>query len=726
MKWLSNCRTIYPIFIALISCLIIATGAGAGSYAESKSGAARGAAADSIIALMVAGVSQDSIYNFLAKLSGEDPVGIDYPIQTIRTRYSSTRGAEVAADYLRQMFERYGYTVEYQHFQFGSNMQAMMIGSGGTGFAVGQSSRVLKKVGGAWEDVRVGTDTTTALLLDVDHAEGDNYIIVGKKGTVLTSDDEGTTWIERSSGGTVRLNGVDVVPGGSGWIVGSSGTILHSSTGGATWAPQASGVASILQDVWAFDELTAVVVGNLGVILLTSDGGVTWNPVTSPTSNDLLAIDCVGNHMRAVGDAGTIIVSNDAGATWSLESSGTTDNLTDISLFDSTHGWVVGGGPSLGIIMNLNGTIWTSQTTPFPDFTLMGVSAVSASEAFAVGLTGAVIHTSDAGSNWTSYVDSVKAGMANVVASKNGTTAPDEVVILGGHYDSISNIPDESAPGADDNGSGIAVIVEAARRMSGQQFERTVRFVCFSGEETGLNGSAAYAARAAATGENIIGMFNLDSVGWNDDYFRIFSNASSAWLGDIAYNMAGTYAPTLTTYHWDCPGCTWSDHASFWTRGFDAICGIETWDPAPPHHHTPGDTLGLVDIGLVANVTNISLATISAVAGVDTNFAVTVASGEVPASWPISGYLYGAEPNPFNPSTNIRFFIPEELLVGLDIYSASGRLVRDLSGKRHPSGENTVTWNGRDDNDRQLDSGVYFIRMRAGDFVSTQKLVLLR
>ena len=118
------------------------------------------------------------------------------------------------------------------------------------------------------------------------------------------------------------------------------------------------------------------------------------------------------------------------------------------------------------------------------------------------------------------------------------STTPEEEVLLVGHYDTISNAPDPAtlAPGADDNGTGIAAIVEAARHLAGARYERTVKFVCFSGEEIGLLGSAAYAARAESLGTPIAGVFNLDCVGWNDDYFRIFSNGAlrpraSSWVG---------------------------------------------------------------------------------------------------------------------------------------------------------------------------------------------------
>ena len=85
-------------------------------------------------------------------------------------------------------------------------------------------------------------------------------------------------------------------------------------------------------------------------------------------------------------------------------------------------------------------------------------------------------------------------------------------------------------------------------------------------------------------------------------------------------------------------------------------------------------------------------------------------------------------PNPFNPATTISYSVPEGTLVQvkLTVYNIRGQLVRTLVDEVREPGSYTVYWDGRNDAGRQVASGVYFYRMRAGDFVQTRKMVLLK
>ncbi len=104
----------------------------------------------------------------------------------------------------------------------------------------------------------------------------------------------------------------------------------------------------------------------------------------------------------------------------------------------------------------------------------------------------------------------------NVVATKRGTTAPDEIILLGAHFDSRNKEARDArgrAPGADDNGTGTTAVLEIARLFAKAPTDRTVRFVLFSGEEQGLVGAKAHAQGAKAAGTKIVLMVNLDMIG---------------------------------------------------------------------------------------------------------------------------------------------------------------------------------------------------------------------
>lgn len=83
-------------------------------------------------------------------------------------------------------------------------------------------------------------------------------------------------------------------------------------------------------------------------------------------------------------------------------------------------------------------------------------------------------------------------------------------------------------------------------------------------------------------------------------------------------------------------------------------------------------------------------------------------------------------PNPFNPETDIQLVLGEETPVILKIYNIHGRLVKTLVEKKLPAGAHKVHWNGRDDYGRQVPTGVYFLRLRAGEMVQTRKMVLIK
>jgi photosystem II stability/assembly factor-like uncharacterized protein len=682
-------------------------------------------AADSIVASMVARVDEDSIYAFLEKLTGEAPVTFDWGSVTIVSRYTTGIGAEHAAEFLGRAFDSYGYDIEMQYLNFPFSLEPILVLPTGEMLWGGGRGRILRSTDGtSWERTREGIENYTDTVRDLDRVTGTRVVAVGNLGFIATSDDGGLEWMVRTSSATDHLRGVSVRSSGTGWTVGKNGVILRTTDGGVTWTDQVSGTTSTLLDVDALSDTEAVVTGVSGLVLRTTDGGSSWGPVVSGLVEKLRGVVFVGDSGWAVGDAGSLIHSTDRGATWIAQTGGTAFDLNGVSFVDATTGWVVGDFSTI-LYTTDAGSTWTPQSSPIPNVILKRVHAASENVVWISGLSAVLFRTTDGGANWEQREVTIPDGWANVVATLPGRDRPEEEVLLVGHYDSISDWPHpgELAPGADDNGSGIAAILESARHLSRARYERTVKLVCFTGEEIGLLGSEAYAARALAQGTPIVGVFNLDSVGWNDSFFRIFSNDDSEWLGSIAHTMAAAYAPDLTTYHWHCPTCTWSDHASFWAAGFDAIVGIQSWDPPPAQHHTIGDTLGLLDIPLIANVTRIAVSTVAAVAGVDTAATVVVPpAGDSPSTV----RLHRPFPSPSSGTVRVAYDLPHATPVRLTVHDVAGRLVRGLVDGPQGPGRHTVRWDGRNGTGEAVASGVYFYRIEEGAFRQTQRVVLRR
>ncbi|MBP1770070.1 MAG: peptidase family protein, partial [Candidatus Aminicenantes bacterium] len=166
----------------------------------------------------------------------------------------------------------------------------------------------------------------------------------------------------------------------------------------------------------------------------------------------------------------------------------------------------------------------------------------------------------------------------NVVAEKTGRTYPDDIYIVCAHYDSTSPTATRLslAPGADDNASGVAAVLEAARVLAPYDLDFTVRFIVFSAEEWGLYGSRAYTAGIQGSGQRIRGVINLDMIAYADampEDLQIIVNPQSSWLGDV-FLAGSSYGPVNATKTVNA-SFVYSDHSPFWDRGWPALLAIE-------------------------------------------------------------------------------------------------------------------------------------------------------
>jgi len=191
----------------------------------------------------------------------------------------------------------------------------------------------------------------------------------------------------------------------------------------------------------------------------------------------------------------------------------------------------------------------------------------------------------------------------NVVAELRGKTRPADIYIICGHYDTYHAANQNLAPGCDDNGSGTAATMIAAHVLSRYDFEATVRFIAFSGEEQWMVGSLAYAAAARAKGEKIIGAINLDMFlhpSWDnrepdpDHDIDVGGDNASQWLAqDVAAKLAA-YTPIEFQVHND-PNFV-SDQWAFWQHGYHAVGLIENtpneiWGGSNDAYHNLKDVI---------------------------------------------------------------------------------------------------------------------------------------
>jgi leucyl aminopeptidase len=186
----------------------------------------------------------------------------------------------------------------------------------------------------------------------------------------------------------------------------------------------------------------------------------------------------------------------------------------------------------------------------------------------------------------------------SVIATIQGTTLPNEVVVIGGHLDSINGGGSSlAAPGADDDASGVASVTEIFRvaMATGYKPARTVKFMAYAAEEIGLKGSADIANWHKNNLVNVVGVLQLDMTNYKGsswDFAMVTDNTNAA-QNSFVTNLISTYQPGLTYTNITCGyGC--SDHASWTTAGFASSMPFEaTMSTDNPNIHTANDTLSV-------------------------------------------------------------------------------------------------------------------------------------
>jgi Zn-dependent M28 family amino/carboxypeptidase len=226
----------------------------------------------------------------------------------------------------------------------------------------------------------------------------------------------------------------------------------------------------------------------------------------------------------------------------------------------------------------------------------------------------------------------------NLEVVLTGSTQPSRSVIVGAHYDTVPG-----SPGADDNASGVAALLEIGRALRGLRTERTIRLVAFVNEEapfffSGDMGSRVYATAARRRGDDIDLMISLEMLGYYDDtpgsqryppllrHFFPDRGDFIAFVSNLRSRASLRRAVTAFRRHSDfpveqlatfsfVPGVALSDHLSFWRSGYHALMVTDTAWYRNRFYHTPGDTPDRLDYSAFARVTAGLSGTVADLAG---------------------------------------------------------------------------------------------------------------
>lgn len=225
----------------------------------------------------------------------------------------------------------------------------------------------------------------------------------------------------------------------------------------------------------------------------------------------------------------------------------------------------------------------------------------------------------------------------NIEVTLTGTSRPEEIVVIGGHYDSV-----DGTPGADDNASGTAAVIELARLFKSKPANRTIKFVAFVNEEPPFfwsedMGSLRYTRAARARGDDIVAMLSLETIGFYSEragsqryppilgwfypdrgnFLGVVGNVGSRDLvrtvlaefrNAASFPSAGSAAPK------QLPGIGWSDQWSFWKVGYDGVMITDTAPFRNDNYHGPLDGPATLNYDHMARVVDGVAAVVSKLA----------------------------------------------------------------------------------------------------------------
>lgn len=327
----------------------------------------------------------------------------------------------------------------------------------------------------------------------------------------------------------------------------------------------------------------------------------------------------------------------------------------------------------------------------------------------------------------TTFLFPFRSGYApNAVGIRYGTANPGIIYGVCGHVDNTSDARPDHCPGADDNASGTTAVLEAARVFQDVEFENTLYFLGFAGEEQGLYGSDSMAQWSRNRGDSILAMLNFDMISYGRESIDTFEvigktyNPNCEWLVDFFIAQADTFTTLkgkkyMTTY------APYSDHHSYWQRGYVSFCGIE--NDFTPEYHTLGDTIGPLyyewcgtnNVPMATQATKAAVVSLAKLAGAHMPTGIEEKADDVSRARLVDvGPSLGAGP------VSIRLTSPLGPDGSVEVFDATGRSVTSLDHR----GRSEVVWDGADASGSRVPAGIYLFRVSDRVWIQTAKAVL--
>ena len=638
-----------------------------------------------------------------------------------------------------------------------------------TGWIVGWSGMIFKSIDGGSTWIDKSSGLTSEELSHVFFINNSLGWVVGRKGTVLKTIDSGDSWISIDCGSFNYLSSILFVDEYIGWIVGEEGLLLKSSDGGINWAAQISGTENSLYSVYFLDALSGCVVGDIGTIMKTTDGGgvslfppipespenqmtglstdllLTWgandraesyhvqvsnnpnfyNPLTEEQTNvqttSLGLQDLKPNytyHWRIATEYpegyscwSKIGIFVTGGTNWEAQFSGTNDGLNSVFFIDDSTGWV---GGSFGIIKTYNGgDLWLP-----PSISDQGrieyIYFMDKLNGLAFSSTYTLFITTDGGIQWSEKQISGLDFFPDAKASCFINTLTGWILGMDGKILKTTNGGDNWIEQNSGTSNGL---------MSSYFFNSSLGWIV---------GYSRTILHTSDGGTNWIKQESGVTYEYASFLSVFFVDAMTGWIsgngGRILHTTDGgnNWGEQVSNTFSSLVSAQFIDADTGWVVGrygaiLKTVDGGNIWEKQ--ENETDKD---LTAIHLVNSKNIWIVGGRGTILKIKPEQSVGVYPMDIKDVSLNSYKLLQNYPNPFNPDTYINYEIPKTSDVKLEIFNHLGQKVATLVDKKHSSGSYTVKWNGRDNMNREVASGVYLYRLQTKEFVYIRKLILIQ
>jgi len=575
---------------------------------------------------------------------------------------------------------------------------------------------------------------TSSNLYSVTFIDINTGTAVGAYGIIRRTTNGGVNWFSQTSGTSNTLYSVYFVNANTGTIIGSGGIIRRTTNGGINWFPQDGGTSQTLRSVYFINANTGVIVGNIGTIRRTTNGGINWFSQSSGTTQNLNSVYLINANIgTTVGDNGIVRKTTNSGLNWFSQTVFSSYTLTSVYFIDTNIGIITKSNYNYtrSIYRTTNGGIVWNEIYTGSVHTLRAVDFPNSNSGYLIGDEGDIFKSSNSGANWTFH----PAGVMNWF------------------YDgSFANVNTGWVVGT----SGIIL-------------------------HTKSGGSPVpLAPTLVSPPNNSVNISTTPTLTWNTSQG---ATSYSVQISSIANFQVITDSATVTTTQYQVPaGKLQSGNTYFWRVNASNSAGSSAWSSiwnfttslsppitpvliSPPNGSqvTATPLLDWNDVGSatsyrlqVSEAANFITTVIDQVSLTQSNYQVPngILSSNVKYYWrararnaggwspwasawnfttsligintivgeiPTEYYLYTNYPNPFNPSTTIRFDIPKSSQIKIIVYNSLGKKISELVNDKLNAGSYEVEWNALDH-----PSGMYFYKFETNEFMDVRKMILLK